>query len=230
MNGTEGVQGARIVTEIVSPLPAGYELLFLDGAIYDANQAAFQQDPDGYNLTAYPSVDAATGGRADPYKPAPGQGQSVNGYVRYISDYQFDWNMLADGLVASRAVSQSLDGSVAGKLTNIRGVQAQSGAIQDGTVVSQVWALVPSSFDPNSPPDGIPDDVPGPGDDTLPAWSTRLLGNPRVVTVTANDINHMDMINHAGGTAGDRHRFEPIVVGRDEAHACDRQDGEDQGG
>jgi hypothetical protein len=154
------------------------------------------QDPDGFNLPAYPSVEANSGARADPYHPDLGKGQSDSGFVRYISSYGFDWNKLVDGLAATQAVSQSLDASVADKFTNIRGVQGTPGAIVNGTIVAQRWALVPSSFDPDSGADGITD-IQGPGDDTLPAWSTRLLGNRHVITVKATDINHMDMMNHA---------------------------------
>ena len=88
LNGTEGVQGARIVTEIISTLPAGYELMFLDGDTFDYNQAGFANDPDGYNLTTYPSVDPQTDARVDPYHPVPGEGQNQNGHVRYISTHR----------------------------------------------------------------------------------------------------------------------------------------------
>jgi hypothetical protein len=138
VNGTEGVQGAQIVTEIISPLPAGYEMMFLDGDTYDANQAAFMQDPDGFNLPAYPSVDANSGARADPYHPDLAKGQSDSGFVRYISSYGFDWNKLVDGLAATQAVSQSLDASVADKFTNIRGVQGTPGAIDSRPPIDNV--------------------------------------------------------------------------------------------
>ena len=196
LNGTEGVQGARIVTEIISTLPAGYELMFLDGDTFDLNQAGFANDPDGYNLTTYPSVDPQTNARVDPYHPVPGEGQNQNGYVRYISTYGFDWDMLSDGLAACKAFAQSLDASVARKFFNIRGVQGTArGAELKNTCIAQTWTLVPADLDPDNGVDGIRD-ILGPGDDTLPAWATRLIGNPQVQTVWAPDLDHMDLLNH----------------------------------
>ena len=72
INWTLNPNGAQRAAEIVSTLPGGYELLFLPEATYNNNQSAFANDPDGYNLLAYPSVDATNPGqRADPYHPIP---------------------------------------------------------------------------------------------------------------------------------------------------------------
>ena len=61
--------------------------------------------------------------------------------------------------------------------------------------IAQEWSLVPEDLDPDQGVDGI-QDILGPGDDTLPAWATRLVGNPRVQTVWAPDIHHMELMNH----------------------------------
>jgi hypothetical protein len=198
LNGTEGVEGATIVTEICSTLPAGYELMFLDGPTYDANAAAFASDPEGYALTSYPCMDAATAGlRADPYNPSPGKPAAPpapTDTVRYLPQYLFDWDLLSDGQASSHATSQSLDSSVAGKFWNIRCVQTQDGAAASSTVVSQSWSLVPASYvpDPNNDPIA---DAEGPGDTVIPAWSARLLGNPNVITIANDQIEHMDLMN-----------------------------------
>jgi predicted XRE-type DNA-binding protein len=54
---------------------------------------------------------------------------------------------------------------------------------------------VPATFDPNTDCDPFTD-ARGPGDGTLPAWSTRLLGLPpkHVITVKGN-IEHMILMN-----------------------------------
>ncbi len=195
LNGMEGVQGPQIVTEIISTLPAGYELMFLDYDTFIANKAGLAVDPDNFNLTAYPSVDPHTNAPADPYRPVPGKGANQNGCVRYISNYGFDWDMLSDGLVACQAFAQSLDRSVAGKFFNIRGVQGAPGAELNNTCIAQAWSLVPMDLDPDNGVDGI-QDILGPGDDTLPAWATRLVRNQQVQTVWASDLDHMDLMNH----------------------------------
>jgi len=196
LNWTEGLDGATKITEIVSTLPSGYELLFLDGGSYDANQAAFAADPDGYDLACYPSMDAdPAGGRADPYNPVPGAPPNPPGDVRYISSCGFSWPLLGGGNTASHQVAQPLDATVANKFWNIRGVQSKNGRDLNGTVVTQTWERVPPTFDADADADPITDKL-GPGDGTLPAWSTRLLGNPNVVTLRG-DFEHMDLMNEA---------------------------------
>ena len=143
--------GATIVTEVVSTCPGPYELMFLEGATYDANKTAFQNDPDGYNLTAYPSVDATTGQRADPYNPIPGKPTSGStGPVRYISNHKFNWRLLSDALHVRTSVASKLSTGIAAKFYNIRGVQTAYGANVAGTVVGQTWSLAPRNFDPDS--------------------------------------------------------------------------------
>jgi len=192
INWTLNPNGAQRAAEIVSTLPGGYELLFLPEATYNNNQGAFANDPDGYNLLAYPSVDATNPGqRADPYNPIPiPPATDPNGKVRYISSCGFDMNLLAAGKAASDKITLALNSSVRNKFYNIRGVG------NGNTVNSQTWKLVPQGFNPNTDPDPITDTL-GPGDGTLPAWSTRLLGlsNGHVISIPGN-IDHMDMMNN----------------------------------
>jgi pimeloyl-ACP methyl ester carboxylesterase len=188
-------KGATNMTEIVSTLRAGYELLFFDMASYTPNSVAFAHDPDGYHLTSYPSMDAHTAGQpADPYNPIPGAGAA--GDVRYLPTCGFQWKLLADGDAASRQFAQPLDPTISGLLWNIRGIQSNGGIAQNGTVVSQTWALVPPTFDPDTDDDPIAD-THGPGDGVVPAWSARLLSNPNRVITVAGDLDHMDMMNAA---------------------------------
>ncbi len=192
INWTLNPNGAQRAAGIVSTLPAGYELLFLPEATYKNNQNAFEHDPDGYNLSSYPSMDATTPGRrADPYNPMPvPPATDPNGKVRYISSCGFDMHLLADGQAAYNKLTQPLNSSVRNKFYNIRGVG------NNNTVVSQTWKLVPQAFNPNTDQDPITD-TRGPGDGLLPAWSTRLLGlgQSHVISIGGN-IEHMNMMNN----------------------------------
>jgi hypothetical protein len=70
-------------------------------------------------------------------------------------------------------------------------------AIRNDTVNNQTWDWIASNFDPNAGNSPIVDYL-GPGDGTLPAWSTRLVSTPpgNVRTVPGDDIEHMWMMGH----------------------------------
>jgi hypothetical protein len=57
---------------------------------------------------------------------------------------------------------------------------------------------VPATFNPDTDTDPLTD-IMGPGDDTLPAWSTRLLGLPagHVITIKGSNLEHMDLMNNS---------------------------------
>jgi hypothetical protein len=189
--------GAGAVTRIGSTLPASYELLFLDSAAYDANAEAFKTD--AYALTAYPCMDQnAAGQRADPYNPEPGKPATPpgpNDSVRYLPGYDFSWDLLAAGRAAANAVSAPLAPSVKDKLWNIRGVQTRNHNPIDETVVAHQWRRVPANYVPD-PHHNPVDDQFGPGDGVIPAWSARLLGNPKVVNIVEDGVEHMVLMNH----------------------------------
>jgi hypothetical protein len=199
LNVTLFPNGAATCTKIVSTLPANYEILFLDQDTFNANQAAFLLDPAGYKLSKYPSTDAATGVPADPYVPIPGQPAQppATGMVRYIQNYNFNWQLLTDSRTASHLTAQALDPSVSGKFWNVRYVQTDNGGTDlPGTVVAQTWALVNANFDPDVGPDPITDKL-GPGDSVVPAWSARLIGvaDDHVVTLRAPGLEHQNLMN-----------------------------------
>ena len=191
--------GAATVTEIVSTCPGAYELMFLDGATFDANRTAFANDPGGYNLTIYPSLDATSGQRADPYNPVPGKPKpGSSGPVRYISNHKFSWQLLKAALPVRQSVALKLGTTVAPKFHNIRGVQFANGADVAGTVVNQTWRLVSPAFDPDNDTDPLVDRA-GPGDAVIPAWSARLVSLPgnQVITIRLRgDYEHMTMMNY----------------------------------
>jgi hypothetical protein len=185
--------GASTYTKVISSLPGPYEYLFLDYQTYLNNAAAFKNDPEGYNLNAYPSLDKINAAEiADPYNPQP----DAQGRVRYPAYYGFNSSYLSSGATQSRNLSSALPPTMAAKFYNIRGVQSQNGAKLNGTVVSQLWQRVPPSFDPDTDPDPIEDQM-GPGDGTQPAWTTRLLGLPnnQIITIVKHGLEHMVMMN-----------------------------------
>jgi hypothetical protein len=69
-------------------------------------------------------------------------------------------------------------------------------AIRNDTVNNQTWDWIASNFDPNAGNSPIVDYL-GPGDGTLPAWSTRLISAPpgNVRTLLGDDIDHMYMMS-----------------------------------
>lgn len=184
VNGTVEPHGATKITKAISSMPGGYELLFLDGATYDANKCEFAKDPDpDFRLTSYPSMDENKIDRADPYNPID---DPAHKKVRYISSCGFDRNMLCLGRLALRELTERLDDTVADKFWNIRGFGKR-------TVAGQTWKRVFKSFDPDTDDNPI-DDKYGTGDAVLPAWSTRLLGNRNVVNVEV-ETEHSNLMN-----------------------------------
>jgi pimeloyl-ACP methyl ester carboxylesterase len=179
---------------IVSSLPGGYEYPYLDYPTYLANQAAFAHDPEGYNLTAYPSMDQDKPTEvADPYDPQPG----ADGRVRYPLLYGFQSSLLYKGNVTARNISSALtDTTIRAKLHNIRGVKTQNGQPVNTTAVGVSWARVSPLFSADFDPDPIHDQM-GPGDGTQPAWTTKLLGLPagQIITIQGDDVEHANMLD-----------------------------------
>ena len=179
---------------IVSSLPGGYEYPYLDYPTYLANQAEFARDPEGYDLTAYPSMDADVPAEvADPYDPQRGSDDRV----RYPLLYGFQSSLLYKGNVTARNISSPLtDATIRAKLYNIRGVKTQNGQPANDTAVGQSWARVSPLFSADLDPDPI-QDHPGPGDGTQPAWTTRLLGlSPdQIITIKDDDVQHANMLD-----------------------------------
>ena len=189
-----GGNAAKTMAAICSSMAGGYEFLYLDESTYNANKNAFANDPEGYHLNSYPSMDKAVAGEvADPFYPIPGP----LGEVRYPPGYGFSAGLLAEGLAGSRKVSNPLNAAIAAKFYCIRGVQKRANTLVQGTVVSQTWERVAAGFDPDTTPTGDPiQDTYGYGDGVEAAWSARLLGLPEgnVITVV-DDIEHMTMMN-----------------------------------
>ena len=178
---------------LICSLPGGYEYPYLDSYTYGINQMEFTQDPDGYNLNAYPSLDADNHAViADPYVYDP---------QRYPPLTGFQSGLLSRGNATARKISSPLtDAAIAAKFYNIRGVQQRNNQDIDETAVGQFWARVSPWFSPDFDPDPI-QSVPGPGDGTQPAWTTKLLGLPdparQIITIKGDDVDHATMLDIA---------------------------------
>ena len=197
VNSTVGNHGATKITKAISTMPGGYELLFLDGATYDANKDEFAKDEPPFILASYPSMDVNETERADPYNPVD---SPLNDKVRYISSCGFERQMLDRGKLALGELTSPLNDTVADKFWNIRGFGKR-------TVVGQTWKRVPLRFDPDH--DGNPiHDKYGPGDTVVPAWSARLLGNPNVVNIEV-ETEHTNMLNERAVQLAITDRLEP---------------------
>jgi hypothetical protein len=185
-------EGRRRITEVISSMPGGYVLLYLDADTYHAVSAQLRCDREGYSLLSYPSMDADDPSEtADPYNPTP-----KNNKVRYPQACGFLPIELTKGLHAYKAVAAPLSGPASDKFFNIRGVQTLNGKDLNATVCAQTWQRIAGTFDPDNPAPQWPikDVTQCPGDGVIPAWSARLVGNKNVITVKGDDLEHMDMM------------------------------------
>jgi pimeloyl-ACP methyl ester carboxylesterase len=182
-----------VSARIISSFPGPYEYLYVDHDTYHANKDAFANDPGGFNLAAYPSMDADDPAIvADPYDAQPDD----SGMVRYPLHYGFESSLLYRAKVVARRISNAFaDPSITEKFYTIRGVQSANGQVLNETAVSQSWARISPDFDPDNDPVPIVE-TKGPGDDTQPAWTTRVLWLPpnQVTTIVGDDIQHAIMM------------------------------------
>jgi hypothetical protein len=186
------------MARIICTMPGGYEFIYMSEATYQANAAAFAADPE-FKLLAYPCR-ATDGTAADPYHPRD-QGDSVY-YPLFDNN---DMQMLANAIPVAEAVAKPLEADVAAKFFNIRGVQVDNTPQRqplNNTAVGSTWARVSKlNFDPDRNADPITDDW-GPGDDTQPAWTTRLLqlnslpGHVLTVKGDEQHLQHMQMMSN----------------------------------
>jgi hypothetical protein len=173
--------------ETTASLPGLYVLHFLDEATFNngTNQAALTALAEPFPLAGYPSLDAANANMlADAYNP-----QTSGPLVRYPTLAGFDRTELDYARLQFQYLASPMDPHLAQKFYNIRGVRTaadQQTPIND-TVGNITWAFIPTNFD-SGDPSPIADGAAVPGDNTLPAWSTRLATNApnRCITVKAS--------------------------------------------
>jgi hypothetical protein len=195
-NGDNNIYKQEIM-KVVASLPAPYTLQYLDEATYRerATQSALAHDPE-FPLLSYPSMDATdTTVRADAYNP------KINGSrVRYPGETGFDLAELDYGRLQAQQLVAPMVPNLAEKFYNIRGVITEDDqqTPKSTTPGDVTWDWVPTSFDATDP-SPISDVTMVPGDETQPAWSTRLATNApaRCITVRGSSIEHVTIMNHA---------------------------------
>ena len=180
----EGGLYTKEIIKTLSSFPGSYSWHFLPEPFYNANVAAFQNDPavPAYPLPSYPSRDLTTNNPVDPYNPQP-PGK------RYPTEGQsgFDLAKLAKAKMLFDALTSPLSPAQAAKLVNIRG-----DTTANNTLSTTTWRLLPPIFTPSP----IADTSIVPGDGTQPAWTTRDIGLAQqvpgnVITVVGGDADHM---------------------------------------
>lgn len=184
--------GRRPVVEAGASMPASYMVNWLDVSTFKTHEAAFRADPK-YPLADYPSVDAMDRAQvADPYDP-----QTNGALVRYPATTGFDMDELRHARELLRRLAEPLARNLAEKFFNIRGIQVTpEGVVTNKTPSDTTWRWIEPTFDPDIDETPIADGPLGPGDRTLPAWSTHLVtlaaANRRTVEIKGE---HMFIMN-----------------------------------
>jgi len=183
-------EGKARVTRVVSSMPGGYVLQFLDETTFNRDQADLAADAD-YPLSEYPSVDASDGSIADAYNPG-----TRGSKVRYPKNYGFIQNELTLARSVYQQVAAPLSPAANAKFFNVRGVQFKNGQTLNETINSITWNWISKTFNPETNTSPIKDATVCPGDGVIPAWSARLVSTPagNVRTLTG-DFEHMDIMN-----------------------------------
>jgi hypothetical protein len=178
--------GKENVIEVISSLPAVYTLNWLDLQTYNTYKSQLETGP--YPLKIYPSMDATNPREpADPYNP-----QTNGTLVRYPTKTGFDPEELSCGRSLSRRLVEPLTERLSEKFYNIRGIKFASGSVVNDTINNTTWGWISADWNADSGETPIKDGPKGPGDDTLPAWSTHLITLPEKNRITIEDsLDHM---------------------------------------
>ncbi len=185
-------EGRSRVTRVVSSLPGGYVLQFLDKDTYDRDRIALAADAN-YPLHEYPSMDATNPAIvADAYNPT-----TKGTKVRYPKNYGFLPNELVVAKSAYQKVAEPLTPAANAKFFNVRGIQFRNGAAINETINSVTWDWIPKNFNPDALTSSpVVDEAVCPGDGVIPAWSARLVSTPQAnVRTVEGDFEHMNIMN-----------------------------------
>jgi len=147
--------GAKDIARIVATLPGPYTLIFLDKQSYNSDGAAL-------GLNRYPVRDANNPNiEVDPYNPS-----NLSRYPKWVSQTHLAY---ARGICST--IRRRLPQVVINRVFHIR-----SGK-DNKTWIEKFWKPIDgSSFDPKDP---YPiSGINGPGDGTVPFWSSRLAQTP----------------------------------------------------
>jgi len=172
------------ITKVISTMPGGYSLFFLDSQTYDTYGFELSRDQEeGCALDRYPSFDADDHAvRVDPYvfqRNHPDDQNRGRFPIVDLKDRSNDWtwfeSYLAQGRAEFRRLVMELHDSVRGKLHNIRGVQLQGGRTAAMTKIMHKWGWYDFK---GGNRDAVIESFGGAGDGVIPAWSARLVTQP----------------------------------------------------
>jgi len=178
------------IIKTISSFPGCYPYHYPELTTFNAHLNHLAADRD-YPLDKYPCTDIVTGQPADPYNPATKiVGDEVR--LRYPPRAMtgFDLQELAHAKAVVNSLIDPLPQGDEAKFFNVRGVRTA-----EDTVKRTTWDWL-------TPPDHAEEPIENeefvPGDDTQPAWSTRLATLPanQVRPIVADDIEHMYLMNH----------------------------------
>ncbi len=158
---------------------------------------------------------------APPAAPAPAAGAAaagsgaaqpaaVDALSPYPTDIGFQWDQLPKANAVRTRITDPLPPELNARFYNVRGVQAAAidvlglhfgaGGPAPSTAIGLNWGWVAATFSPGSG-DKVPIGyINGAGDDTIPAWSARLVSIPaaNVITVVGdqNELSHQMLMDN----------------------------------
>lgn len=192
LNGDGKDEWVQII-KVINSMPALYVLHYLDAQTYARDGAALASDPE-FPLSGYPHTDAGTRAPLDPWN----QQSDGKGRVRYPEKtMRFQPAELAHALGVFRLMASPISDA---RFYNIRGVRVgEDGKPLNNTLSAVTCGWIREEFHPD---DGCPvtnGKTKVPGDDTQPAWTTRLVTNDaaRCITVRDKDLSHMFLMSNA---------------------------------
>jgi len=189
------IYGKMATAQLVATMRGGYVLLFTDIPTFQRDMAKLNADLQ-YPPPDWPCKDLTTGAPVDPYAPGsqPGKFRYPTGNGNW-----FLWGELTLADLVRQQITSPLPDAINAKFYNFRGVQTDNGQAIDGTKTALTWDWVNANFDPDVDPSPLAD-LWGKGDDTIPAWSARLVSTPAANVVPilgdVSDLNHVHLMEH----------------------------------
>ena len=174
------------IIRTISSFPGCYALPYLSEDSFDVIESRISNGP--YALAHYPSTDPTNPKiDVDPFHPKASQ---------YPSNTGFSLDALAAGALTSKALGTPIDSPLQARLTCIRGVVTDNAHQPvDGTPGGLTWRrLPPGPYSPDETP--LVDGPTVPGDGTLPAWTTALIGAD-TIDISNPAVEHIFLLENA---------------------------------
>ncbi len=174
------------VIRTISSFTGCYALPFLSESSFGIVESRITKGP--FALAHYPStVPANPADDVDPFDPTPDQYPANTGFSR---------DALAAGKLTSDALGMPIDALLLSRLTCIRGVATDNNLKSlNGTLGGLTWHPLPGGpYDPDQTP--LVDGPKVPGDGTLPAWTTALIGAD-TIDIKNPGVEHVFLLEDA---------------------------------